>query len=282
MSTYTHQSVPAGTIVVGVDGSGSSDQALAWAVRHAQLEHRALTIAHAVPSTLNPAGDLAAGHRVVAAAHDEARRRAPGLEVHEVVSAVDPRSLLIELSEHAATVVVGSRGRGPLASMLLGSVGAALARHAHCPVVVHRPTRPGLVRRGVLVGVDGAVDSTDVLEHAFRLASQRGLPLTVLHCYGDVLAASAAGQFAPPVDPVDHEVLLSESMAGMREKFPDVHVTVDVVRRAPEGALVAMAKHMDLVVVGAHHGGLASAVMFGSVAATVVEHATCPVMVVRH
>lgn len=269
MSTYSHPTIPAGSIVVGVDGSGSAAQALVWAVDQAVRERRPLTVAHAVETSLNPRGDLAVAQRLVDAACDEIAHRAPELEVHRVVSAVDPRSLLIELSEHAEMLVLGSRGRGPVRSLLLGSVGTAVIRHAHCPVVVHRPTNPGVVRRGVLIGVDGAPDSPDVLEHGYRLASQRGLPVTVVHCFS--------------IDEEDeHRVLVAEAMAGLAEKYPDVHVTTRVVRGAPEVALVSSADRMDLVVVGAHHGGLASAIVFRSVSGAVVEHATCPVVVVRH
>ena len=283
MST-TRPTVPAGTIVVGIDGSGSADQALAWAVEQAVLERRPLTVAHALETRINQPSDRSVAERLLDNAVAEVARRAPDLEVHRVMAAHDPRSLLITLSEGAETVVVGSHGRGPLRSLLLGSVGVALARHSHCPVLIHRPTDPGVVRRGGLVGVDGASDSHDVIEHAFRLASQRELPLTLVHCFYDIVVASPAGHLVtePHEDVEEHRRLLAEVMAGLREKYPDVHVTTQVARGMPEAALVELADRRHLVVVGAHHGGLASAVVFRSVSAAVVEHASCPVMVVRH
>src|SRR6478736_648774 len=76
-------------------------------------------------------------------------------------------------------VVLGSRGRGRVSSLLLGSVGVAVVGHATCPVVVRRPARDR-VRRGVLVGTDLTDDSRPALEFAYGLASVRHLTLTVL------------------------------------------------------------------------------------------------------
>ena len=83
-------------------------------------------------------------------------------------------------------LVLGSRGRGQLRSLLLGSVGVALVRHARCPVVVHRPGHAGTVRDGIVVGADATEESLPVLEFAYREASLRKLPLTVLYSYWDI------------------------------------------------------------------------------------------------
>ena len=193
-----------GTVVVGVDGSKSASRALAWAVDQALAEHRALTLVHAVlpvgAAWLDQDGIdhrigvdpmHTEGHELLRRAREAVTERAPDLEVHEVLRVVDPRELLLSLSAQAALVVLGSRGRGPVRSLLLGSVGVALSRHAYCPVVIHRPCHQGKVRHGVLVGVDGTADSQAALEFAFRQASLRALPLTVLHAFWDSQAAVA-------------------------------------------------------------------------------------------
>ena len=172
-------------------------------------------------------------------------------------------------------------------SLLLGSVGVALTRHASCPVVVVRPGNPGLVRHGVLVDVDGSERSRGALEFAFRHASLRGLPLTVLHTFVDSIVDGAAADVPVPlmadvrVDDLEQErLLLAESMSGMQEKYPDVRVRTELARGLPAGCLLEKATRMNLVVVGSHVGGPASEVLFGSVAVNVVEHASCPVAVV--
>ncbi len=284
-----------GTIVVGVDASDSSLRALAWAVDQAQVEHRAITLVHAVNAVTPAYADAAtvypeearvalrdAGRQVLAEARATIDRSAPELEVHSVLRLDDPRTVLLEHSRDAALVVVGSRGRGTLRSLLLGSVGVALVRHAHCPVVVYRPANPGVVRHGIVVGADGSEESLPVLEFAYREASLRDLPLTVVHCFWELNTAMAAPIAVGPV-PVDVEserLLLAESVAGMTEKFPDVRIQQSVARGVPQEVLVSLGKRANLLVVGAHQAGGVSRLLHGSVSVSVVEHATCPVAVV--
>jgi nucleotide-binding universal stress UspA family protein len=287
--------IPAGTIAVGLDGSLSAGRALGWAIDQAVLEHRPLTLVHAISPEgavwLDPEGrdhrigvetTRTEGQELIALAREEVERRAPGLEVHEMIRVTDPRDLLLELSGQAAMVVLGSRGRGPVRSLLLGSVGVAVTRHARCPVVVHRPGNPGLVRHGIVVGVDGTRGSRAPLEFAYRQASLRDLPLTVTHCYWNPAAtiAGASQEMLRAEELEEQRLVLAEAMSGMGEKFPDVRVHAEVARGLADDILVATGERMNMVVVGAHHGGAASEVVFGSVAASVVEHATCAVAVV--
>lgn len=279
-------STPAGTIVVGVDGSPSAKRALRWAVDQARAQNRDLTLLHAYSVTdslwLSQAridyAEVGAAMRddartVLKLAREDVAQWAPAVTVHEQLVAGDPRETLVALSRDAAMVVVGSRGRGPVRSLLLGSVGVALTRRAHCPVVVHRPSRHGVVRRGVLVGADGNEHSADALEFAFDHASRHDLPLTVLHCY-----------WAEPLaeDDERERMVLAEAVAGLQERYPDVRVVREVERGAPERRLVQLGDQMHLVVVGAHGGGIGTEILVGSVPTSVVEHSRTPVAVVPH
>ncbi|MET0997186.1 MAG: universal stress protein, partial [Marmoricola sp.] len=194
-----------GTIVVGIDGSPSADRALQWAVEQAVAERRALTLAHTIDPQNQAFNDEASiysrevraavdaeGREVLRRAHAVVTRTAPTLEVHEVFDRTDPRDVLLELSEGAAMVVVGSRGRGPVRRLLLGSVSVAVVRHAKCPVVVLRPGNRGTVRNGIAVGVDASPESRPVLEFAYREASLQQLPLTVIHCVRSFPRGTAA------------------------------------------------------------------------------------------
>ena len=191
--------------------------------------------------------------RLLAEGRADVTRRAPQLEVREVVRVADPRDVLRELSQEAAMVVLGSRGRGPMRTLLLRSVGVAVTRHAECPVVVVRPGNRGLVRNGVLVGADGSERSQSTLEFAYRQASLCGLPLTVLHCHGS--RGRPDGRRVDRTAAEEERLLLAESVAGMAEKFPDVRVRTEVARGLADACLVWMAERMDMVVVGSHHGG---------------------------
>ena len=262
----------AGTIVVGVDGSSSSEQALVWAVEQAEAEHRPLTLLHA------RAKDPEVLDRTTA----EVRRSAPALTVHHLSRPDDPRQALVEVSERASMIVLGSRGRGHMQSLLLGSTTVAVVRHARCPVVVHRPTSPSPLRNGIAVGADATEDSLPVLEFAFRQASMRGLPLTVVHSYWYFQQPSTVDEVLsdPEAASMQERLTLAESLAGFAEKYPDVALHVELDQGMPERHLLRLADEMDLLVVGAHHVSRAQQFMFGAVSVWLVEHATCPVAVV--
>lgn len=246
--------IPSGTVVVGVDGSPSCERALEWAVHHAVRERRQLTLAHG----FDPVRPDGRDH--LRRARERVHEMAPGLAVHEALWPSDPQVTLLDLAQGAALLVIGSRGRGPMRSVLLGSLGLALARRSTCPLVVVRPGHRGLVRNGVLVGADTNRRSRPVLEFAYLQASSSGLPLTILH--------SGAGPEA--------ELGVAEAVAGLAEKFPDVRAETRFVAEDPAGALARESHRMDLVVIGAHHGhGLRP-----SVTSAVLEHAACPVAVV--
>ena len=282
-------------IVVGCDGSESSQRAVAWAAEQAVAERRGLTLAHAVHAVtpayidaaiLDPAKARSAllteGRTVLEAAREQAATKAPGLEIHEVLELLDPREMLLKMSQDAAMVVLGSRGRGQIRSLLLGSVSVALVRHARCPVVVHRPGNAGTVRNGIVVGVEASEDSRSVLEFAYREAALRNLPLTVLHCYWDVQAGTAAAGVTYDAlrDVEEERVEFAEAMAGMSENYPGVHVTTRMVRGLPHQVLAHLGERMNLIVVGAHQASKASRLVHGSVSIALVERATCPVAVV--
>jgi nucleotide-binding universal stress UspA family protein len=284
-----------GTIVVGVDGSTHSTRALDWAVQQAEVEHRALTLVYTIHSVTPAFMDAAisdarsaqsvleaAGQQVLSEARARVQSKSPDLEVHEAFDLADPRETLRQMSQDAAMLVVGSRGHGQVRSLLLGSVSVYLVRHAHCPVIVVRPENVGKVRHGVVVGADGAPGSRAVLEFAYREASLRGLPLTVVVCVWDIAAGTMGASMVsdPPTDLEGERVALAESMAGMSEKYPDVHVTTTMARGVPQETLVRLGDRMNLIVVGAHQNSRLSQAFFGSVSVAVVENATAPVAVV--
>lgn len=289
------QEVRAGSVAVGIDGSPSSSQALEQAVDVAAAEHRPLVLVHAVGSSeavwtdatghdnrLGLTGTDAPAVRLLEEARDEALERSPDLRVQVLLRVADPRDVLLAVSRRAWLLVLGSRGRGPVRSRLLGSTGVAVTRAASCPVLVVRPHHPGRVRNGVLVGVDGDGDAVPALELAFAESSRRRLPLTVVHVVPR-LPRSVAEPYVMAVaeDEVEqHRLWVAEAMSGLREEHPDVAVRTEVVIGTPHEELVRRAEQMDLVVVGAHRGGLVSEVVLGSTAAAVLERAEAPVVVV--
>jgi nucleotide-binding universal stress UspA family protein len=137
-----------GRVVVGIDGSPQSKQALAWAVDEARLRGLGLRVIYAFPAMVSILGTTA--HEYYPKVESEAKARfeealaaAPsleGLDVERTLVAGNPAELLVEESRGAALLVVGASGRGSFSGMLLGSVSMHAVHQAHCPVVVVRPS----------------------------------------------------------------------------------------------------------------------------------------------
>jgi nucleotide-binding universal stress UspA family protein len=227
---------------------------------------------------------LAAAHSIADEAAALVREVEPHVEVEAMVAPGDPRQVLVDLSSDAHMVVMGSRGRGPLRTMLLGSVSSAVVKHAECPVVVCRSRTGRPHGAGVVVGADGTADSLPVIEFAFHQASLRGLPLTVLHAYWDAVAAVAGLRRVPEnllegPDVEDLRIVLSQSVAGFRERFPDVDVSLRLAHGLVDEVLVRD-RSWDLVVVGRHPVDTVSRVLIGSIADAVLERAHTAVAMV--
>jgi len=280
---------PAGSIVVGVDGSPSSIEAVEWAARQAALEHRPIALLHTfhiegihwLPAMGYDPREIRRslreeGERLISAAERRVHETASSVEVHHVLGDADARTALIEASRTASMVVLGSRGRGPVASTFLGSVGVTLVRHAACPVVVRRPEHDH-VSHGVIVGTDMSEDSLPVMEYAYRLASIRGLPLTVLvdHQSSPFLSPSEIEQ----VDRVPR-ARVAHWMADLHAKFPDVRVKECDAAQPFARALTSLGTEKDLVVVGGQGGGSPASALRRSAAVTVVEQVPSTVVVV--
>lgn len=288
-------------VVAAVDGSDDSLRALEWAVDAAHRRAAPLRVAHvrqyahwAQPEVLaaGPAGpqDDPVLDRV--RAHLEGRADQPDTEYVGLEGAAG--AVLPELGAAAQLLVLGSRGRGGFASLLLGSNSMAAARDAECPVVVvPRPGRevpdgaPGGPGSRVVVGlkVDGPDEAT--LEFAFAEAARRGARLQAVAAYPwPAQPGMMPGEMPPPV--VDQDVIEDETrvladgfLAPHRERHPDVPIELVPAAGDAAGHLVAASLDADLVVVGRHRRRPLSPVrMMGSVTQAVLLHAASPVAVV--
>ena len=135
-------------IVVGVDGSPGARRALEWALDEAALRSATVVAVHAwqLPYVVStplgvvsvPVDDdaTAEAEAELAAAIDEVAAAHPSITVERQVVFGSPAATLIEAGQDAALIVVGSRGHGGFAGLLLGSVSHQLAHHAPCPVVI--------------------------------------------------------------------------------------------------------------------------------------------------
>jgi nucleotide-binding universal stress UspA family protein len=286
-----------GAIVVGVDGSPQSEQAVLWAAEEARLQRRTLTLVHCQPhvssielASLSQAGvppaqvteeSLAEVERIVDRAHQLATDHCADLGIETMVSYLDVRTQLLDLAETASMLVVGTRGHGSVMGLLLGSVSSALVRHAQVPVAVVRTPSPDS-RGGVLLAADGSEDSLPSVETAFREAAQRGVPLTIGHCLWDALMGVVRWTPVSELDGYGHEarLLIAESMAGMAEKYPDVKVDIVIGRGTYDAFVLDQSTRHDLLVIGRPPLSLGQRLLLNGLTTSIAEHAHSPVLVV--
>lgn len=296
--TETDNPVRTGSIIAAVDGSSHGDQALVWAAQEARLTQRPLTIVYAerklgvqergwlaqagLPLTQITQEMRTDSEKLLHDARTAAATAAPDVETDAVLRVGDPREVLLGLADQASMIVLGSRGRGPVSSLLLGSVSVALSRHATCPVVVMRPRQDLPRLRGVMVGTDGSSRSRPTLEAAFREASYHGLPLTVVHCEWEALSVPDGWRPARPEDPFydSARIRVAEAISGLGEKFPDVAVTRGIFAGHVDHCIADLSREHDLTVIGRHDHSLLARVSALPLTTAVLEHAYGPVLIV--
>lgn len=284
-------------IVVAVDGSPASNAAASWAAREAAMREIPLTVVHAVttPTAIWPPvpypeslvvrledeGKKAIMHAIKLA--EEALPADRKLTINRELVYSSPAPALIAMSEAAEMIVLGTAGRGLLARGVLGSVSAAVVRHAHCPVaVVHGSDSidlPDTHNAPVLLGVDGSATSERATALAFDEASRRGVDLIALHAWSDVTTDVPALDWATVEEEAQRS--LAESLAGWRDRYPDVTVHRVVVRDRPAQNLIDQAASAQLLVVGSHGRGGLTGMLLGSVSNAVLHSVRIPVIVAR-
>ncbi|MET9957871.1 universal stress protein [Streptomyces sp. NPDC006326] len=302
-------------VIAAVDGSDHSLAALEWA-RTAALRHRTgLVVAHVLPDS----SQLYAARRSALADASEPEQYAdpvaeqirtllaaaknadlPDEVRYEALEGSVPEALRV-IGAEARMLVMGSRGRGGFAALLLGSNSRAVATTAPCPVVVVPHAERGVEAASepsagrVVLGLHAAETADDVLDFAFADAAARGTTVQVVSAYAvppaPALVIDSPFTVIPPEGladdgdavPAEREMLRAqtERLAPWRTRYPDVPVEQAAVPGDAAGRLVTASRSAALVVVGRHHPRRSvGSLMIGSVAHAVLHHAHGPVAVV--
>ncbi|MFF4113234.1 universal stress protein [Streptomyces sp. NPDC001714] len=282
-------------LVVGVDGSDGSLLAVDWAADEAARHDLPLRLVYAsrweryeagVPSdgTERPPERVLAEH-IVASAVERAAQRGPDVKVTADILPDDPVRALLHEGDDAHALVTGSRGRGELTGLLLGSVGLAVAAKARCPVVVVRGDRIGLAggHERILLGAGEPVTAGEAVRFAFREAAARACVLYVVRAWRcpahEIADHASLGERARRQEGKASallDTLLGEAAAAR----PEVRVRSVTAEGPAHRILVDRSAAADLVVVGARRRQGHAGLQLGRVAHTLLHHAKCPVAIV--
>ncbi|MGH4031195.1 universal stress protein [Actinomycetota bacterium Odt1-20B] len=284
-----------GPLIVGVDGSEPSLQALDWATDEALRRSVELRVLHASrweryegrqPSLGTGRGAVRqyAGH-IAAQAVERARRRAPLATVSSRVVPDDPASALVAAAREASLVIVGSRGHGTFSGLLLGSVSLPVAAHADAPVIVVRGNDKnvqggfGQIALGVSVP-ERAAAAAEFALHEAELHEASLLAVRAWRCPAHELPDYPTDDFEA------HRVRAEDELALALRQPRQAHDAVAVHAQPQEGrardVLVAASALCDLLVVGARRRRSGFGLQLGPVGHAALHHSACPVAVVPH
>ncbi|WP_159930236.1 MULTISPECIES: universal stress protein [Nocardia] len=276
-------------IVVGVDGSSDALAALRWAAADAAHHQVPLRLVYAIGVLGGFGSGIELGQfdfddYLQGVRHTLETARAAAVSVSASIAQLDisaelvdepPIPVLRDRSKAARLLVVGTQGLGAINRRLLGSVSTALARHAACPVaVIPETSTPS--DGPVAVGVDGSPSSVHAVEVAFDESAFRGVELIAVHTWSDFLRFSSRADMQE-----EGEELLSRSLAGYGEKYPEVRVRRIVVEDRPAEQLLQIGEKAQLIVVGGHGRGGFPGMTLGSVGQAVLHAAEVLVIIAR-
>jgi nucleotide-binding universal stress UspA family protein len=276
------------TVVVGIDASKNSEDALVWAAEAAVAHGADLQVVHALDHSVWGL-DLQMDQLMEREARALLTSRTqlvehllPALAVHPHLVVDSPAQALIDASRRAVLLVVGSGPTGRLGRSLIGSRSYQIASAAHCPVAVV-PAIPPVGAHDVVVGVDGSPSSVEAVALAAAEADRVGDGLRVVHAWTDPAFLSDSymvSGFSVQVRESER-VVLAEAVAGISGRYPDLRVDQVLVEGAPVEVILAEAEHARLIVVGSRGRRGLSRILLGSVSHGVLLAARCPVIVAR-
>lgn len=284
-------------IVVGVDATAAGIRALEWALREALSQGASVTAVRAwtaptfkifypVDSALANV-DAEVGRNAQQLAEDQLKlavEQVPGAEAVEAQAVAvpgPPAQVLVDQSQDASLLVVGSRGAGVLSRAVLGSVASSVLHHATVPVVVvpevARAEGTDGVAGRVIVGVDHSRSSQQALSFAVDAARRTGRTLVPVFVHEPVMTIEAGVDLSSLEVSEQRSLVHAVHAAGAT----DIAVEPEVLTGQASAALNLLAHPHDLLVVGSRGRGGFVGLLLGSTSTQVAQHATCPVAVVR-
>ncbi|KUF12912.1 universal stress protein [Streptomyces silvensis] len=296
------------SIVVGLDNSPESMCAADWAAREAVRRGLPLRLVHAcdgmaADTTSTSLPELEAPRqRTRALLHSAVGRlqaQAPTVRLSAEPIHRAPVPALLAEADSAELLVLGSQGFGGLGGLLAGSVAMAVVARARAPVVLvragydlvdeHVPNGDGqssarTPHRAVALALDLTHECDALLDFAFTAARHRSAPLHAVHAWrlphnhphtDREDQAYAPGRW-------DAEWVLESVLSPWRDKYPDVTVHAEAENTRPVHAVLRVAEHAGLLVLGRKASRAAQTRHTGHITHMAIQHVSCPIAVIAH
>ena len=279
-----------GHVVVGVDASRHAALAADWAATEAMSRGATLHLIHASDmdpgsALIGPIGEPAADPARSAQMHILARTEYRVRMAHPALPVVvelvhdGAAGALVDASRTAQLLVLGTRGHGAFAGLVLGSVSMRVTAHGHCPVVLLRSPehadRSGEIVLGMELG-----ECHEAARFAFDAADRAGCGVHAVHAW--IPYPGHAQTYISDTDIIARHAAqdMVAALKQVREDFPSVPAKITVTRGHPAAVLAGASREARLTVVGAHRHRGPLSLGVGPVIHTLLTHAGSPVAVV--
>lgn len=275
-------------IVVGVSAAPVADRVVAWAAQHAKALGQSIELVMVIGGAVGAVGE----DGVVQTAHEAAQKtldthaavaKDAGVEVTTRVERGNPVEILVDASESAALLVIGSDSKGPGSGSVRGAHGIRISAAAHSPVVVV-PDFDVSGRSGVVVGTDGSEVSAGALQFAAIEAARLGEPLTAVSVWTPMpIPGPLSGYPEPYLDDMQGVTaeILRGALADVRSEHPGLEIVERVECGYPSTIITELAQDARLAVVGSHGRGAIARLLLGSISHEVLARLGTVTAIVR-
>lgn len=275
-------------IVVALAAAPVSERVIAWAQQHAKALGQSVELVTVVGGAVGAVGE----DSVAQTAHDVAQQmldthaahlRDAGVDVTTRVERGNPVAVLVDASEDAALLVIGSDYKGPGSGSVRGAHGIRISAAAESPVVVV-PDFDVSGRSGVLVGTDGSDVSAAAVRFAAIEAARLGEPLTAISVWTPMpIPGPLSGYPEPYLDDMQGVTaeILRGALAEVRAQHPGLEIIERVECGYPSTIITELAQDARLAVVGSHGRGAFARLLLGSISHEVLARLSSVTAIVR-
>ena len=280
----------ANRVVVGTDGSQPAREAVLWAAQWADSLGLPLTVLAGLITRDATASDApftseladAEAESTLAEAVADIAKQHPDLEVSTIRSPQRPATALVQASEEAALVVVGTRGKGGVAGTTIGSVAAEVATYAQGPVAVIPANHPWADDRPIILAFDWGGTTNTTIRYAFRMAQRARKPLTITYAFSWVRYENDQpvrnDTFSRALG--DPKADIEEELAVIAADYPEVEWKLQISPESPDVTLQEHSATSSALVMGSRGMGGFRGLLLGSTSRRTIRYSKCPVFII--